>query len=221
MRMIHHRSDELVPYGNSQVAFNAFSTAGAKNHIRAVPGSNWLEETATINISSDPVKTVHFGCRLPGVDRWVEMARRLQAIGMKKERCSTEAGITGRSGEAVLSGEFAVCECFRSITMIHKQKGENIMLNLHRIMKFLACLVLVISFMGCASTRTHESTGGYVDDSAITTKVKAAIFTRPGVESHADQCRDLQRGSSVKRFCRFAAERHKGAERLPAALMAS
>jgi osmotically-inducible protein OsmY len=44
-------------------------------------------------------------------------------------------------------------------------------------MKFMACLVLVISFMGCASTRTHESTGGYVDDTAITTKVKTAIFT--------------------------------------------
>lgn len=51
------------------------------------------------------------------------------------------------------------------------------MLNLHRIMKFMACLVLAISFMGCASTRTHEGTGEYVDDTAITTKVKAAIFT--------------------------------------------
>lgn len=51
------------------------------------------------------------------------------------------------------------------------------MLIVHRIMKFLACLVLITSFMGCASTRTHEGTGEYVDDSAITTKVKSAIFT--------------------------------------------
>ena len=56
------------------------------------------------------------------------------------------------------------------------------MLKLHRIMKFLACFVLIASFMGCASTRTHESTGGYVDDSAITTKVKAAIFTDPALK---------------------------------------
>jgi osmotically-inducible protein OsmY len=62
------------------------------------------------------------------------------------------------------------------MSIIHKQKGENIMLKLHRIMKFLACCALITSFMGCAATRTHESTGGYVDDSAITTKVKAAIF---------------------------------------------
>jgi len=51
------------------------------------------------------------------------------------------------------------------------------MLKLHRIMKFLACLVLATSFMSCAATRTHEGTGEYVDDTAITTKVKAAIFT--------------------------------------------
>jgi osmotically-inducible protein OsmY len=32
---------------------------------------------------------------------------------------------------------------------------------------------------GCAATATRESTGEYVDDAAITTKVKAAIFDRP------------------------------------------
>jgi osmotically-inducible protein OsmY len=53
------------------------------------------------------------------------------------------------------------------------------MLKLNRIMKFLACFVLITAFMGCASTRTHEGTGEYVDDSAITTKVKAAIWTEP------------------------------------------
>ena len=50
------------------------------------------------------------------------------------------------------------------------------MLKLHRMIRFLACLVLIISFMGCAATQKHESTGQYVDDSIITTKVKAAIF---------------------------------------------
>ena len=50
------------------------------------------------------------------------------------------------------------------------------MLKVHHIMKLLAGFVLITSFMGCASTRTHESTGGYVDDTAITTKVKTAIF---------------------------------------------
>jgi osmotically-inducible protein OsmY len=33
--------------------------------------------------------------------------------------------------------------------------------------------------MGCAATPTTESTGQYVDDAVITTKVKAAILDRP------------------------------------------
>jgi len=51
------------------------------------------------------------------------------------------------------------------------------MLKLQRIMKYLACFALIASFMGCASTRTQEGTGEYIDDTAITTKVKAAILT--------------------------------------------
>ena len=35
------------------------------------------------------------------------------------------------------------------------------------------------AMMGCAATTTKESTGEYVDDTVITTKVKAAILDRP------------------------------------------
>ena len=37
----------------------------------------------------------------------------------------------------------------------------------------LALLMLIASFAACASTRTRESTGEYVDDSVITTQVKS------------------------------------------------
>jgi osmotically-inducible protein OsmY len=40
---------------------------------------------------------------------------------------------------------------------------------------YLVLLMLVATFAACASTRTHESTGEYVDDSTITTKVKALL----------------------------------------------
>lgn len=43
--------------------------------------------------------------------------------------------------------------------------------------------IAVVSMMGCASTATKESTGQYVDDSVITTKVKAAIFNEPTLKS--------------------------------------
>jgi len=79
MRMIHHKSDELVPYGNSQAAFNSFSTAGAKNHIAGGAGVELVEETAVINISTDPVKTVHFGSAFPELSngwKWIDSFKR-------------------------------------------------------------------------------------------------------------------------------------------------
>ena len=47
---------------------------------------------------------------------------------------------------------------------------------------FLLMLVLA-SFMGCAATQTREGTGEYVDDTVITTKVKAAVFNESSLKS--------------------------------------
>lgn len=52
----------------------------------------------------------------------------------------------------------------------------------HRTWSFLVCITLVTLVLGCASTPTKESTGEYVDDSTITTKVKAAIFNDPALK---------------------------------------
>lgn len=41
----------------------------------------------------------------------------------------------------------------------------------------------MLSLAGCAATATKEGTGGYVDDTVITTKVKAAIFNEPTLKS--------------------------------------
>ena len=51
-----------------------------------------------------------------------------------------------------------------------------------RLLSFLVCITLVTGFLGRASTPTRESSGQYVDDSAITTKVKAAIFNDPALK---------------------------------------
>ena len=41
----------------------------------------------------------------------------------------------------------------------------------------------LLGVVGCSSTPTRESTGQYVDDTAITTKVKAAILNEPTLKS--------------------------------------
>jgi osmotically-inducible protein OsmY len=47
----------------------------------------------------------------------------------------------------------------------------------------LFAAVALTALVGCASTPTQESTGQYVDDTAITTKVKAAIFNDASLKS--------------------------------------
>ncbi len=51
--------------------------------------------------------------------------------------------------------------------------------------KYLSALFLavtLVSAVGCASTSKQEGTGEYVDDSVITTKVKAAILNEPDLK---------------------------------------
>lgn len=50
-------------------------------------------------------------------------------------------------------------------------------------MTAVALLCAGAPFLSCASTPTRESTGEYIDDSAITTKVKAAILEDPALKS--------------------------------------
>ena len=39
------------------------------------------------------------------------------------------------------------------------------------VIRYFVLLMLIATFAACAATRTQESTGEYVDDSVITTKV--------------------------------------------------
>ncbi|RFC41045.1 MAG: BON domain-containing protein [Candidatus Nitrotoga sp. CP45] len=45
-------------------------------------------------------------------------------------------------------------------------------------------LIALFSFLvGCASTQKETGTGEYIDDTVLTTKVKAAIFNEPSLKS--------------------------------------
>lgn len=52
-----------------------------------------------------------------------------------------------------------------------------------RSVPMLAMAMLLALFVGCASTETSSGTGEYIDDTVITTKVKAAIFNEPTLKS--------------------------------------
>ena len=57
------------------------------------------------------------------------------------------------------------------------------MTNIIRKMATLAGVLLMATALGCASTAKQEGTGEYVDDTVITSKVKAAIFNEPSLKS--------------------------------------
>jgi len=44
-------------------------------------------------------------------------------------------------------------------------------------------IALMLSALGCGSTPQQSSTGQYIDDTAITTKVKTGIFNEPTLKS--------------------------------------
>jgi osmotically-inducible protein OsmY len=50
-------------------------------------------------------------------------------------------------------------------------------------MRSFIALALMETIAGCAASTTHESTGAYVDDTVITSKVKAAVLAEPGLQT--------------------------------------
>jgi hyperosmotically inducible protein len=60
---------------------------------------------------------------------------------------------------------------------------ESLNMNINKGMSAVFLALTLATTLGCASTATKEGTGEYVDDSIITTKVKAAIFNEPTLKS--------------------------------------
>jgi osmotically-inducible protein OsmY len=54
--------------------------------------------------------------------------------------------------------------------------------NIRRFAYFIGAMALAVT-LGCASTAKQEGTGEYVDDTVITTKVKAAVLEEPSLKS--------------------------------------
>jgi osmotically-inducible protein OsmY len=57
------------------------------------------------------------------------------------------------------------------------------MMQFKRFPIFFLMLLLAFFVAGCASTQKSEGFGEYIDDTVITTKVKAAIFNEPSLKA--------------------------------------
>ena len=69
---------------------------------------------------------------------------------------------------------------------------------------FLA--ILLATILGCAPTPTREGTGEYVDDTVITTKVKAAIFNEPSLKSSEINVETFKGTVQLSGFVKYQAD---------------
>jgi osmotically-inducible protein OsmY len=67
---------------------------------------------------------------------------------------------------------------------IHSTTNPEIVnMNVLKKIATLAAALVMMTALGCASTTKQEGTGEYVDDTVITTRVKAAIFNEPTLKT--------------------------------------
>src|SRR4051812_13763835 len=82
--------------------------------------------------------------------------------------------------------------------------------------KFLIAALLVTpaitQFTGCAGTATRESTGEYVDDASITTKVKAEFARDQAVKATDVKVETFKGTVQLSGFVNTAAEKSRAAE---------
>jgi hyperosmotically inducible protein len=72
--------------------------------------------------------------------------------------------------------------------------------------------VLIVLPSGCASTPTRESTGQYIDDSAITAKVKTAFVRDPSVKALQIHVNTFQGVVQLSGFVDSQAEKARAAQ---------
>lgn len=66
------------------------------------------------------------------------------------------------------------------------------MTKMQRTLTLLLCAGLLALFLGCSGTSKSPSTGEYLDDSVITTKVKAAIIKDDDLKSYQIQVKTFK-----------------------------
>jgi osmotically-inducible protein OsmY len=85
------------------------------------------------------------------------------------------------------------------------------MKNLKSISAVFLAIVLATA-LGCAGTSTKEGTGEYVDDTVITTKVKAAIFNEPSLKSSEINVETFKGTVQLSGFTKYQADISKAGE---------
>jgi osmotically-inducible protein OsmY len=71
-----------------------------------------------------------------------------------------------------------------------------------------AAAILLIASAGCAVTRDQQSVGSYIDDSAITSSVKARFVDSPSVDASAISVETMKGTVMLSGFAKNSAEKN-------------
>lgn len=72
--------------------------------------------------------------------------------------------------------------------------------------------IVSLTAAGCAATRTKESTGQYIDDTTLTTKVKAELLKDPQVSGLSINVETFKGTVQLSGFANNMAERRRAVE---------
>jgi len=78
--------------------------------------------------------------------------------------------------------------------------------------RLVAAALAVVLLGGCAGTPTQESTGEYLDDTTLTTKVKTTLLQDPQVSGLAINVETFKGEVQLSGFATTEAERQRAAE---------
>jgi osmotically-inducible protein OsmY len=77
---------------------------------------------------------------------------------------------------------------------------------------YLGFLIIAVLLVGCAGTTTQESTGEYLDDTTLTTKVKTALLRDPVVSALAINVETFKGVVQLSGFADNEGERQRAAD---------
>jgi osmotically-inducible protein OsmY len=80
-------------------------------------------------------------------------------------------------------------------------------MNIRTTLSAAAAAILLVTTAGCAVTRNQESVGAYIDDSAITSSVKARMVENTAVDAAAISVETMKGTVMLSGFAKNTAEK--------------
>lgn len=85
-------------------------------------------------------------------------------------------------------------------------------MNISKRLATIVFSLLLVAVAGCASTPKSEGTGEYIDDTVITSKVKAEIFNEPTLKSREINVETFKGVTQLSGFVSSQADINKAVE---------